>query len=70
MQFECACPGEPGERLNPSRQSADTVVRRGALFSTEMALGVSHGWDDTVECSFDVPAGFGVELVLAVQQFV
>ena len=33
-------------------------------------LGVSHGWDNTVKCSFDELAGFTVELVIAIFQAV
>ena len=47
-----------------------TVSRLERRMGVHRPLRVSHGWDDTVKCSFDELAGSAVELVIAIFQAV
>jgi hypothetical protein len=58
-------------RSGRSRPFGVSVKRPGsASVRIWRPLRVSHGWDNTVKCSFDELAGCGVELVIAIFQAV
>ncbi|GAA1013109.1 hypothetical protein Aple_016520 [Acrocarpospora pleiomorpha] len=58
------------ERLVSPDAGEALALFGGVQSSWLSALRISHGWDDSVECSFDVLAGSGVELVVAMFQVV